>query len=46
MNSISSDSVQYQAASLAFAMLRFEDRAAHPALGYTPHGAARIGVDS
>ena len=37
--------VDQQAASLAFALLRFEDRAAHPSLGSTPPGMLRVGID-
>lgn len=42
---ITSDNPLMQAAELAFAMVRFEEGAAHPHPAYTPPGTLRIGVE-
>jgi hypothetical protein len=39
------DGAPFQAASLAFALIRFEEGAAHPFRGSTPPGVLRIGTD-
>lgn len=39
------DELRYQAASLAFALLRFADGAAHPDRSATPQGMLRVGLD-
>jgi hypothetical protein len=45
-SAIDFDGVRTQAAALAFALVRFDEPAAHPIGGWTPPGMPRVGTDA